>query len=58
MRELEKQELLEISGGASWFTASFINAAARAMETLMDIGRSVGTAIRRTINGTYCPVKI
>lgn len=56
MRELQKQELLEISGGASWFSASFINAAARAMETLMDIGRSLGTAIRRTINGKYCSI--
>lgn len=54
MRNLEKQELLEIYGGASWISASFLNAAARTLETLMNIGRSVGTAIRRTINGKYC----
>lgn len=56
MRVLKTEEMFEISGGASWISASFLNALARTMEIIMDVGRSVGTAIRRTINGSICPV--
>lgn len=56
MRELSTKELLNIDGGASWFSASFLNAASRALSTLIELGRSVGTAIRRTINGSICPL--
>lgn len=56
MVELTNKELLNIDGGASWFTASFLNAASRALSTLMDLGRSLGTAIRRAINGSVCPL--
>lgn len=56
MVELSKQEMLNVSGGANWFSASFLNALSRAVTTLMDLGKSLGTSIRRTINGTVCPV--
>ena len=56
MVELNNKELLKIDGGASWFSASFLNAASRALSTLMDLGRSLGTAIRRVINGSICPL--
>lgn len=57
MRELDSKELLNIEGGAtSWYSASFINAASRALSTLLNIGRSLGTSIRRAINGTVCPI--
>ncbi len=56
MRELDNKELLTIDGGASWFSAAFLNAAARAISTLMDLGRSVGTAIRRALDGSVCPL--
>lgn len=56
MRELSNKELLNIDGGASWLSASFLNAASRALSTLIELGRSVGTAIRRTINGSICPL--
>lgn len=56
MRELDNKELLNIDGGASWFSASFLNAASRALSTLFDLGRSLGTSIRRAINGSICPV--
>lgn len=56
MKELKNKELLYIEGGASWFTASFLNAASRALSTLLDIGRSLGSAIRRTISGSVCSV--
>ena len=55
MVKLNNDELLNIEGGA-WYSASFINAAARAIDTIIDVGRSLGTAIRRIINGSYCSI--
>lgn len=55
MRELNNKELLVIDGGAS-LSASFFNAISRTVSTVMEVGRSLGSAIRRLINGTYCPV--
>ncbi|MBQ9071664.1 MAG: hypothetical protein IJY25_00705 [Bacilli bacterium] len=56
MRELSNKELLSIDGGANWFTAAFFNAASRALSTIVDIGRSLGSSIRRMINGSYCSI--
>ena len=56
MRELNNKELMDIMGGANWPTASFINAAARTIETVMDVGRSLGSAIRRAFSGKICSV--
>lgn len=55
MIELKKEELLNISGGAS-LSASWLNAVSRAVTTLMDLGRSLGTSIRRSISGKICSV--
>lgn len=55
MRQLKKDEMLKISGGFNW-SASFLNAASRAVSTLVDLGRSLGTAIRRSVSGKVCPV--
>ena len=52
MIELKKQELLNISGGG--ISASWLNALSRTVSTLLDLGRSLGTAIRRTISGKVC----
>ncbi|MBQ2946485.1 MAG: bacteriocin [Bacilli bacterium] len=56
MRELKDKELMNIEGGSNWLTASFFNAAARAMDTLMNVGRSLGSAIRRAFSGKVCSV--
>ena len=56
MRELNNKELMDIIGGANWLTASFINAAARSIETVMNVGRSLGSAIRRAFSGKICSV--
>ena len=52
MRKLNKEELLNISGGG--ISATWINAISRAVSTLMDLGRSLGTSIRRSISGKIC----
>jgi len=55
MRELKKEELLNVSGGFNW-SASWLNAISRGVSTLMDLGRSLGTSIRRSISGKICSV--
>ena len=52
---LEKQELLQIVGGIN-ITSSLISSIYRGISTIMDIGRSLGSAIRRAIGGTMCPI--
>lgn len=52
---LEKDELLQIVGGVS-ITGTLINALSRGLTTLMDLGRSLGSALRRAIGGTMCPI--
>ena len=52
--ELNNKELMNIEGGAG-FSATLLNAASRAISTLMELGRNLGSAIRRTISGSICP---
>ena len=54
MIEIKKEELFDIVGGINW-TASFFSSVARAIDTVMNVGRSLGSAIRRISNGTLCP---
>jgi len=53
MVELNNQELMNIEGGAG-LTATFLNAISRTISTLMEVGRNLGSAIRRTISGNIC----
>ncbi len=55
MKELEKKEMLEISGGAS-LTASMLSAIYHTIEVLYKIGESLGSYIRRKISGKMCDV--
>lgn len=52
MKVLKKEELEVINGGG--ISASFITATVRAVTSLLDLGRSLGTAIRRISSGTVC----
>ena len=57
MINLNDKELMSIEGGASnWLTAAFVNATARAINTVLDVGRSLGSAIRRVFSGKVCSV--
>lgn len=49
---LTNNELYTIIGGS--VTASFLNAIARGITTILDLGRSVGTAIRRIGSNSIC----
>ena len=52
--KLEDKELLNIVGGSTTITSSLLNSAARVMECIIDIGRSLGTAIRRIYTDNLC----
>lgn len=51
---LNKKELLKINGGT--ITATLVNALARGITTIMDLGRSLGSAIRRIASKKICPL--
>lgn len=50
--KIENSRLINVYGG-SW-TAAYLNAAARAAQTVLDLGRTVGTSIRRIFSKKYC----
>lgn len=52
---LEKKELLQIVGGIN-INASFISAISRGINSILDLGRSIGTAIRRISSNSVCPI--
>ncbi len=49
---LNDEQLTRIDGGA--VTASLLNAISRVVDTILEIGRTVGSAIRRLYNGNFC----
>jgi len=51
MEKLKENELRQIVGGAS-ITGALINAYVRGIEALMDLGRTIGTSIRRAMMGS------
>ena len=55
MIELKKEELLKIEGGIN-ITGTLINAWVRGINALLDLGRSLGTAIRRVSSNNICPL--
>lgn len=52
MKELSNKQLMSIVGGS--ISGSFINAFARGIQALMDVGRSLGNAIRRIKGNSIC----
>ena len=52
MIKVENNELIKINGGG--LTAAYLNAAARAVNTILDFGRTIGSSIRRIVSRKYC----
>lgn len=50
--QLNEQELIKIQGGA--ISATLLNAVSRAVSTILELGRTVGSAIRRIYSKNYC----
>ena len=56
VEHLNKYQLEQVVGGVN-LTGSLITSFTKAITSLMDIGRSLGTAIRRVAGKSVCPVK-
>ncbi len=54
---IKKEEMYDINGGATAITSAMINAISKAVSVIYDLGKSTGSAIRRFVTKTYCPVK-
>ena len=54
MKNLSNKELKNINGGG--ISASIITASVRAINSLLELGRSLGTAIRRIQSGSVCSI--
>ena len=50
---MNKQELTEIYGGGS-FSSSALNAIIKAITSIYEIGRRIGSALTRYKNGNLC----
>lgn len=53
--ELKQEQLKNIDGGG--ITSAMINAVSKAVNTLYELGRQTGSALRRIIKNKYCPIK-
>ena len=52
--DLKKEELLNINGGG--ISGTLLNSIIRGVNVLLDLGRSLGTAIRRLGSNSICPL--
>ena len=52
--ELSQENMKQIDGGA--ITSAMINAISKAVNTLYELGKATGSAIRRLVNNSYCPM--
>lgn len=51
---LEKEELLLVQGGG--LTGTLISSILKGVETILDLGRNLGSAIRRFKYNNVCPI--
>lgn len=54
MTELTYEKLETVKGGIS-ITGTFINAIVRGIDVILDLGRSLGSAFRRSKDNSLCP---
>lgn len=55
MNNIKKEDLLKIVGGIN-ITASFLSAISKGINSILDLGRSFGTSIRRIAGNKVCPL--
>lgn len=56
MHKLSDLEMQQINGGNAFLTAAFISSITRAGNCILDVGRSIGSAIRRIYESDSCPL--
>lgn len=55
MKELNKKEMLEISGGGT-ITGSLLSALYKTIEVIYEVGESLGSYIRRKVEDKMCDI--
>lgn len=55
MQIIDKQELISISGGVT-INGTLINAFMKGINTFLDLGRTLGSAVYRVVHGSYCSI--
>lgn len=53
MVKINEKEMFNVIGGAT-IGYSLINAITKAVQTVYSIGQSIGSSLRRVVNGKYC----
>lgn len=51
---ISNNELIEIKGGAYKITAALLSSLSRGINTILNLGQTLGSAIRRIISKKYC----
>lgn len=51
---IDDKELMELTGGATTISGTLINAICKLVNTLLELGRTVGSAIRSAQTGRRC----
>ena len=54
MKVLKKQELIKIDGGTTNVSGTLVNAVSSLINTVLGVGRVIGTSIRMAITGARC----
>ena len=57
MKKIEKNELQTIEGGAVSFNASYITALYKFSTLLFEVGKELGSSIRRISTHSVCPLE-
>ena len=52
--ELKKNQMELITGGS--ITSAWVNAISKAINTIYELGRQTGSALRRIVSGSYCSI--
>ncbi len=56
MQKLKKEELLMIEGGSVTFSATLFTAMVKGASISFEIGKSLGTTMRRVFDKKYCTI--
>ena len=51
---MTNEELLNTTGGAAGLSATLLNAISRGIQTVYDLGKACGTALRMLFSGKKC----
>lgn len=57
MEKLVENELMNIQGGSVTFNSTYLNAIYKLSSLLFDVGRELGSSIRRVASNSVCPIK-